>query len=46
MKSAIQAVVEKRDLTKQEAAAVMEKLLTGAATQAQIAAFLTALRLR
>lgn len=46
MKSAIQAVVEKRDLTKQEAAAVMEKLLTGAATQAQIAAFLTALRMK
>lgn len=46
MKSAIQAVVEKKDLTKQEAAAVMEKLLTGAATQAQIAAFLTALRMK
>ena len=46
MKAAIQAVVEKRDLTKEQAQEVMEKLLTGAATQAQIAAFLTALRMK
>lgn len=46
MKEAIQAVVDKKDLTTQEAKAVMEQLLTGAATQAQIAAFLTALRMK
>lgn len=46
MKQAIQKVVEQKDLTRQEAQEVMEKLLTGEATQAQIAAFLTALRMK
>lgn len=46
MKQAIQKVVDKKDLTRQEAREVMEKLLTGEATQAQIAAFLTALRMK
>ena len=46
MKSAIQAVVERKNLTREQAQAAMEELLTGAATQAQIAAFLTALRMK
>lgn len=46
MKQAIQKVADKQDLTRQEAQEVMEKLLTGEATQAQIAAFLTALRMK
>lgn len=46
MKQAIQKVADGNDLTRQEAEAVMEKLLTGEATQAQIASFLTALRMK
>lgn len=46
MKQAIQTVADKKDLTKEQAQAVMEKLLTGEATQAQIGAFLTALRMK
>ena len=46
MKEAIQAVVDRKDLSIEEAKAVMEELLTGAATQAQIAAFLTGLRMK
>jgi anthranilate phosphoribosyltransferase len=38
--------VERRDLTRIEAAAAMEAIMTGAATNAQIAAFLTALRMK
>lgn len=43
---AIKAVVEKKDLTLEEASAVMEEIMTGRATDAQIAAFITALRLK
>jgi anthranilate phosphoribosyltransferase len=43
---AIRALVERRDLTRIEAAAAMEAIMTGAATNAQIAAFLTALRMK
>jgi anthranilate phosphoribosyltransferase len=38
--------VERRDLTRIEAAAAMEAIMSGAATNAQIAAFLTALRMK
>ncbi len=43
---ALRALVEGRDLTRIEAAAAMEAIMSGAATNAQIAAFLTALRMR
>ncbi len=43
---AIRALVEKKDLTRIEAAAAMEAIMSGAATNAQIAAFLTALRMK
>jgi anthranilate phosphoribosyltransferase len=43
---AVRALVERRDLTRIEAAAAMEAIMTGAATNAQIAAFLTALRMK
>lgn len=46
MKQAIQTVADGKDLTREQAQAAMEKLLTGEATQAQIAAFLTALRMK
>ena len=46
MKQAIQRVADRQDLTKAEAEEVMELLLTGAATQAQIGAFLTGLRMK
>ncbi len=46
MKQAIQKVVDGNNLTREEAKSVMEKLLTGEATQAQIASFLTALRMK
>ena len=39
MKQAIQRVADRQDLTWEEAGEVMELLLTGAATQAQIGAF-------
>lgn len=42
----IQKVIEKYDLNQKEAEAVMETMLKGEATSAQIAAFMTALRLK
>ena len=39
-------LVERRDLSRIEAAAAMEAIMSGAATSAQIAAFLTALRMK
>lgn len=46
MKQAIQRVADRQNLTRAEAGEVMELLLTGAATQAQIGAFLTGLRMK
>ena len=43
---AVRALVDHRDLTRLEAAAAMEAIMSGAATNAQIAAFLTALRMK
>src|SRR5207253_6203903 len=43
---AVRALVERRDLSRIEAAAAMEAIMSGAATNAQIAAFLTALRMK
>ena len=43
---AVRALVERRDLTRIEAAGAMEAIMSGAATNAQIAAFLTALRMK
>jgi anthranilate phosphoribosyltransferase len=43
---ALRALVERRHLTRIEAAAAMEAIMSGAATNAQIAAFLTALRMK
>ncbi len=43
---AIRALVDRRDLTRLEAAAAMEAIMSGAATHAQVAAFLTALRMK
>src|SRR5438128_7441084 len=43
---AVRALVEPRDLTRIEAAAAMDAIMSGAATNAQIAAFLTALRMK
>jgi anthranilate phosphoribosyltransferase len=43
---AVRVLVERRDLTRIEAAAAMEAIMSGAATNAQIAAFLTALRMK
>jgi anthranilate phosphoribosyltransferase len=43
---AVRVLVERRDLTRIEAAAAMEAIMSGAATHAQIAAFLTALRMK
>src|SRR2546427_5946154 len=42
---AVRTLVERRDLTRIEAAAAMEAIMSGAATNAQIAAFLTAVRM-
>ena len=46
MRAGIQAVVEGKDLTEAEAAAVMAEIMEGAATPAQIAAFLIGLRVK
>lgn len=46
IREAISAAVERRDLSEEEAAAVMEEVLSGEATPAQLAAFLTALRMK
>jgi len=43
---AVRALVERKDLSRIEAAGAMEAIMTGAATNAQIAAFLTALRMK
>jgi anthranilate phosphoribosyltransferase len=43
---AVRVLVERRDLTRIESAAAMEAIMSGAATNAQIAAFLVALRLK
>ncbi|MGH7267509.1 MAG: anthranilate phosphoribosyltransferase [Candidatus Rokuibacteriota bacterium] len=43
---AIRALVERRDLTRLEAAGAMEAIMSGGATHAQVAAFLTALRMK
>ncbi|MEW6188497.1 MAG: anthranilate phosphoribosyltransferase [Actinomycetota bacterium] len=43
---AIRKVVERKDLTPGEAASVMEEIMSGRATEAQIASFLTALRMK
>jgi anthranilate phosphoribosyltransferase len=43
---ALRALVERRDLTRIEAAAAMEAIMSGAATHAQMGAFLTALRMK
>jgi anthranilate phosphoribosyltransferase len=43
---AVRALVERRDLSRLEAAAAMEAIMSGAATNAQIAAFLTGLRMK
>src|SRR5437870_8527979 len=42
----IQKLVERTDLTEPEARAVMEEIMTGQATDAQVAGFLTALRMK
>jgi anthranilate phosphoribosyltransferase len=46
IQDAIKAVVAGRELAQDEAAAVMEQIMTGEATPAQVAALLTALHLR
>ena len=43
---AVRALVDRRDLSRLEAAAAMEAIMSGASTNAQIAAFLTALRMK
>lgn len=46
MKGAIQKAIERRDLSQEEAAAVMTQIMDGAATPAQIAALAVALRMK
>ena len=43
---AVRALVDRKDLSRIEAAAAMEAIMSGAASDAQIAAFLTALRMK
>jgi anthranilate phosphoribosyltransferase len=43
---AVRALVDRKDLSRIEAAGAMEAIMSGAATNAQIAAFLTALRMK
>jgi anthranilate phosphoribosyltransferase len=43
---AVRALIDRRDLTRIEAAAAMDAIMSGAATNAQIAAFLIALRMK
>jgi anthranilate phosphoribosyltransferase len=43
---ALALLLEKEDLTPGEAAEVMEEIMSGAATHAQVAAFITALRMK
>ncbi len=42
----VRVLIDRRDLTRIEAAAAMEAIMSGTATDAQIAAFLTALRMK
>ena len=42
----IQKMIDRRDLTEQEARTAMEEIMTGQSTDAQIGAFLTALRMK
>jgi anthranilate phosphoribosyltransferase len=46
IRAAISATVAAQDLTEAQAAGVMEQIMSGEATDAQLAAFLTALRLK
>jgi anthranilate phosphoribosyltransferase len=46
MKEHINKLVNGKDLTREEASAAMKTIMSGAATQAQIGSFLTALRLK
>ncbi len=46
MQEAIQKVVDGQDLTREEAKRVMNLMLSGEATQAQLGAFLTAMRMK
>lgn len=46
MQEAIQKVVDRQDLTQEEAKRVMNLMLGGEATQAQLGAFLTAMRMK
>ena len=46
IKEAIETVVNGRSLTFEQAAAVMEEIMIGEATQAQVAAFVTSLRIK
>lgn len=46
MQEAIQKVVDRQDLTQEEAKQVMNEMLSGKATQAQLGSFLTAMRMK
>ncbi|OQW94082.1 MAG: anthranilate phosphoribosyltransferase [Beggiatoa sp. IS2] len=46
IKSALQAIIEKRDLTIAEMSTVMRDIMTGSATSAQIGGFLVGLRMK
>lgn len=46
MKQAIQKLIERKDLSQHEAAAVMTQIMEGTATQAQIASLVVALRMK
>ncbi len=46
LKEAIFKVVSRQDLTEAEMVRVMETIMTGEATEAQIGAFITALRMK
>ena len=46
IKKAIAQIVEGRDLTERQAATIMTEIMDGKATTAQIASFLTALRMK
>lgn len=46
IKEAIYKLINKEDLTYEEAEAVMEEMMDGTATQAQMGGFLTALRIQ
>ncbi len=46
IQQAIQKIIEKHDLTRSEAALVMDEIMSGQATPAQIGGFLTALRMK